>query len=250
MLRSLKAVRGYSLQAADGAIGSAVDFYFDDASWTVRYLVADTGRWLPGRRVLISPASLGRPDWAGRSIPVELSRKQIEESPGIEADKPVSRQRETEMARYFHWPAYWSEMGAPPLALSAMPARYRAEAERERTAVEEKPGDPHLRSAREVLGYAAQAQDGRVGPLDDFIFEDDNWSIRYLVVDTRNWRPGGEVLVSPEWVRGVRWDAAQIQLDLTRDQVRSSPAFDPSAPINREYEAKLYDFYGRPRYWR
>ena len=72
------------------------DFYFDDQSWAVRYVVADTGSWLSGRQVLLSPHSFGNFHQAGKILTVNLTRKQIESSPVIESHKPVSRQYEEE----------------------------------------------------------------------------------------------------------------------------------------------------------
>lgn len=65
MLRSIEELRGYTIGAIDGDIGSVDDFYFDDERWAVRYLVADTGGWLGGRKVLITPPALREPDWQG-----------------------------------------------------------------------------------------------------------------------------------------------------------------------------------------
>ena len=104
MLRSIKQLYGDKLGASDGEIGHVKDFYFDDQNWAIRYLVADTGSWLPGRQVLISPHSLGRLDQAEKILRVNLTRKQIEDSPSIESHKPVSRQYEEEYYRYYGWP--------------------------------------------------------------------------------------------------------------------------------------------------
>ena len=87
------------------------DFYFDDQNWAVRYVVADTGAWLPGRQVLISPHAFSSLDQAGKLLVVNLTRKQIEDSPSIESHKPVSRQYEEEYYRYYGWPYYWQGDG-------------------------------------------------------------------------------------------------------------------------------------------
>ncbi len=71
MLISLEEIIGYALQGVDGKLGDVEDFYFDDEGWTVRYLLADTGGWLPGRRVLISPEEVGRPEHEAGVLPVE-----------------------------------------------------------------------------------------------------------------------------------------------------------------------------------
>jgi hypothetical protein len=245
MLRSAKEIIGYRLQASDGELGKVQDFLFDDQWWAVRYLVADTARWLAGRRVLIAPAALGQPDWARRHFPVSLTRGQIENCPGIEQDRPVSRQHEHELTEYYGWPRYWGALSAlePWPAPRPIPL---ADAPRDD---EKEPGDSHLRSATEVRGYRIAATDGEIGHLDDLILDDLTWWIRYVVVDTRNWLPGRHVLVSPDWFSSISWIERTVGVDLSREKVRHSPEFRPSTPINRHLEERLYDFYGRPVYW-
>lgn len=253
MLRSVKHVFGYRLQAVDQqSIGKVHDFLFDDVHWTVRYLVADTRKWLPGRRVLISPLALGKPDWGTRELAVHLTPQQIEQSPPISADEPVSRQREQELVKYYGWPMYWG-IGAGVVGGVPATARAVAKAEDEAGLAEgrEERGDPHLRSVREVTNYAIAATDGEIGHVEDFIVDDQAWVMRYLVVDTRNWVPGSrKVLVAPGWIKEIDWRARRVTLVLAREEIRNSPEYQPGEPINRAYEVKLYDFYGRPVYWK
>ncbi len=105
MLRNVKDLRGYAIAASDGVIGKVDDLYFDDDDWAIRYLIVDTGNWLSGRKVLISPLAIGRPDWLGQQLPVSLTKAQIERSPDIDTRKPVSRQYETEYPRVLRLPA-------------------------------------------------------------------------------------------------------------------------------------------------
>ncbi len=246
MLRSVKELRGYKLITKDGEAGKVHAFYFDDRAWVIRYLVADTGNWLTGRRVLLSPHSLETPDWERQEIAVNLSRQQIENSPSINEEKPVYRQHEIELMKYYNWPNYWEVVGAhmPETALLI------SAAEREQQDGEKQKDNPHLRSTREVNGYFIQAKDGEIGHVEDFILEDENWVIRYVVVDTRNWLPWGKkVIISPSWIEDVKWGNEKVYVDLKRKLIENSPEFDPSKPVNREYEIRLYDFYGRPKYW-
>src|SRR5262245_15188054 len=106
MLRSLKELRGYDILTAEGLKGTGADFYFDDALWKVRYLVADLGGLLPGRKVLISPAVFEAPRWDAKEFPLKLTRKQIEDSPDVDTAKPVTRRQEEELVRHYGWPAY------------------------------------------------------------------------------------------------------------------------------------------------
>lgn len=247
MLRSVKELHNYTLQAEDGEIGRCKDLLFDDRFWAVRYMVADTGNWLLGRKVLLSPISFGEPDSSCKLFPVRLTKKRIEDAPGLDKDAPVSRQHEILWTEYYGWDYYWGG----PYAWGAVPypgALYAAKPHNDRSS-EEDSGDEHLRSVEEVTGYHIQAADDEVGHVVDFIVDDETWIIQYLVVDTRNWLPGKKVLVPPTWIDSVDWAENKVRIELTREQLKNSPEYDPSAPLSREYEARLYDFYGRPKYW-
>ncbi len=250
MMRSTKEVMGYALQATDGEIGRCRDFLFDDVQWTVRYIVADTGKWIPDKKVLISPMSLGEPNWPANRFPVHLTREQIKVAPTIEKDRPVSLQYEMCILRYYEHPYYWVGDGLWGLASSPAELRKMAEEQATATIPPEPKGDPHLRSVQEVTGYRIEAMDGEMGHVEEFILDEDTWALRYMVVDTRNWLPGRKVLISPAWVEGFDWSEEKAVVDLTRDQIKESPEYNPYEPINRKYEARLYNFYGRPVYWK
>ncbi len=253
MLRSALKLKGYRIEAQDGPIGKSNDLFFDDAHWVIRYLVVDTGAWLPGRRVLLSPVALGRPDWSLKAFPVNLTKEQIERSPGVASDQPVSRQLEGEVVDYFGWPEYWPPAVLPvgTIAAGNPPPPIAPQVKPEPAGDDETPqrGDPHLRSIQEVAKYHIQARDGEIGHIEDFIVDDEAWSIRYVVVDTRNWLPGRKVLLAPDWFSKFDWHASTAATELSRDTVKQAPAYDPSQPVNRDYEGRLYDFYGRPGYW-
>jgi hypothetical protein len=245
MLRSVNEITGYTISAIDHDIGRCKDFLFDDKKWTIRYMVADTGNWLTGRKVLISPIALDEPKWDNQTFPVSLTKQQIEESPPLETDAPVSREYERKWFDYYRWPYYWH--GAGVWGPVAMPVDVRT-AEEQMSEVRD-PDQNQLRSAREVTGYHINAMDGEIGHVEDFVLDDVSWTVRYVVVDTRNWLPGRKVLVSPTWVRSVNWRGKLVNVDLSREKVRNSPTYDPATPVNREYETRLYDYYGRPAYW-
>ncbi len=250
MLRSVKILQGYMIHATDGDIGYVDDFYFDEQAWTIRYLVIALSDWLTKRRVLLSPIALGTPKWEAKSFPVRLTQEQVENSPAIDTDKPVSRQMEEELHSYYEWAPYWRTgirpVGVGALAVAQMVAGTEGD---EQSSKEKQRQDPHLRSVSEVIGYDIQASDGEIGHVDDFIADDETWAIRYIVVDTQDWLPGKKVLVSPAWIRTVIWAERNVHVDLSREAVKDSPEFDPSAAVNREYELRLYDYYGRPKYW-
>ena len=250
MKRSVSHLVGGTVRAKDGDLGRVEEFYFDDHKWIIRYMVVDTRRWLQGRQVLISTAASKRPIWKSRVFPVNLTKKQVRNSPSIDTDKPVSRQHEAELHDYYNWPVYWGA-GLDPYAGVGypVPTHFLPLATRERKTSFEKPADPNLRSTRQVTGYYIQATDGEIGHVQDFIVDDETWAIRYVVVNTQNWLPGKKVLVFPAWISRVSWDKSKVLVDLSRESVKNSPAFDPSKPVSRGYEERLFDYYGRSKYW-
>jgi uncharacterized protein YrrD len=247
MLRSIKELLGYKIQALDGDIGKVHDFYFDDETWIIRYMVADTGSWLSGKKVLIIPSLLGQANWETQTFPVSLNRDQIEKCPDIELDKPVSRQHETRLYEYYKQAPYWLYL-TPQKVGSVPPVPSKLAVSREK---KEKPKkhDSHLRSTKEVKGYQIEAKDGEIGHVEDFIIEDVVNVIRYMIIDTKDWLPGKKVLISPEWIERISWGAEKVYIELTREMIKNSPEFDPSKPVNRKIEERLYDYYGRPKYW-
>jgi hypothetical protein len=244
MLRSIRNLEGFAICARDGRIGTVRSFLFDSRSWTIRYLVGRTGTWLSGREVLIAATALHRPDWRSRFFLVDLAKEQVVNAPDIDADAPVSRTREEELHRHYGWVPYWGAVHGPP----PMPGA-EVEADRGAVAVEEARGDSGLRSTREVRGYRIHATDGLIGRVVDFVVSDEDWVLRYLVIDTGRWWPGRQVLIATEWVGHIGREERQVWLDVSRPTIEGSPPYDPSAPVNREYEAQVYDYYGRPKYW-
>ena len=249
MLRSLKDLEQYAVSATDGDIGHVANFLLDDERWIVRYLVAETGGFFSGRRVLITPISFRQVDWTTRSFHLALTRDKVKNSPSVDVDKPVSRQQELDLFGYYEYPYYWGYaglwgMGAYPNLLAAG-GRNQVPAKPEPA----ESGDVHLRSAKEIRGYHIEGADAAIGHVDDFIIDDETWAVRYLVVDTRNWWLDKKVLVAPHWTNRISWAEKKVFVDLSRQAIKNSPEWNATAPINREYEARLYDYYGRPVYW-
>lgn len=246
MLRSLNEITSYQLQGIDDEIGRCKDFLFDDRYWTVRYMVADTNKWLPGgRKVLISPISLGEPDWQAKRFPVLLTREGIENSPPLEEHKPVSQQYEIKLFDYYGYGYYWMGDGLWGTYTNPAPLIDTKQLE---NASESSTQDRHLLSTDEVTGYDIHAADESIGHVEDFILNDDNWAIAYIVVDTRNWLPGGrKVLIAPAWLKSVSWVDRAVSVDLTAQQIKDSPEYNPEEFIDPEYENVLHNFYGTPK---
>ncbi len=232
MLRSTADLAGLAIHATDGNIGSVQDIYFDDIQWRVRYFVVDTGAWLPGRLVLISPTAIENADLGKHRLNVRLTKDQVEKSPGIESHETVSRQHEQHVAKYYGWPVYWPAEGALAPSVDDV-----------------KQGDANLRGVGEVRGYYVHAKDGDLGHVADFLVDDTAWEIRYLVVDTRKWLPGKKVLVDPRATEEVDWAKSTVRVRLTRDELQQSPPYDPSGTREAQDRAHLEKFARWPTYW-
>lgn len=264
MLRSMNDLENYTIHATDGAIGHVTDFYFDDEKWVIRYLVVDTGTWLASRKVLISPVAIGNPDWAGKTLPLSITKEQVKNSPDIDTAKPVSRQHEIRYLYYYGYPFYWHgtglwgtgtypNMGMQGYANLVSPSgveetdleKIHAEA----AAVDDQGDDPHLRSCKAVIDYHIQATDGDVGHVQGMLVDEETWAMRYLIVNTSNWWLGHLVLVAPQWIQGVSWSDHAVSINLTRQSIKDAPVYDPAISLDREQEMNIFKHYGHPGYW-
>lgn len=245
MLAKAKTLKGYKLNSLDGEIGNVKEFYFDDNHWTIRYLVLDTGNWLLDRKVLISPYALVAVNNEEQNITVDLTKKQIEDSPSIECDKPVSRQFEKAYYGYHGWPMYWGG----PQTWGFHPYIERDPQKWSDYTPDQEELDPNLRSTYDVSGHDIQAIDGVIGHVEDFIFDDETWTIRYLIIDTGNWWPGKKVLVAPQWIERVSGSESKVFLNLQLETIKQSPEFTDESLLTRDYEIELHRYYNRKVYW-
>jgi sporulation protein YlmC with PRC-barrel domain len=251
MLRSIKQLYGNKLAASDGEIGHVKDFYFEDQTWTIRYLVLDTGSWLPGRQVLVSPYSLGRLDQAEKILQVNLTRQQIEDSPPIETRKRVSRQFEEAYYRHYGWPRYWQNgglWGTSRLPIVEFPSNPVPNAPRTGAA------DTRLRSTQSVKGYQVRTVEGTIGNICDFMMDAESWAIGQLVVNTGRQVSDKEEfsLVSGQWcsfktgdrlpdkvelipakkVDRISYSESAIFVDMTREAAKQNSNPQP-APVGQ-----------------
>lgn len=240
-LHRLSELQRYRLCATDGEIGAIDEAQFDDRDWAVRYFVARAGNWYAGRSALVSTIALGDIDAVARVIHVQLPRARIMDSPALPADGALTRQFESDYFRYHGWPPYWDSAAAPGPYLPFGASRSQGRPPREEVT--------HLRSSNEINGYRIAAADGDVGHVSDFIIDEKSWQLSYLVIDTRRWLPQRHVLLNPAWVTQIDWQNGRVVTDLRREAVQAAPGYDPDVPVDRDYEVRLFEYYGRKKYW-
>jgi hypothetical protein len=253
MLWNSSLIKNFAIKANDGRLGTVSDILFDDKSWLIRWLVVDTGNWLPGRKVLLPPSVLGHLDGANREFSVRLTKQEVKDSPDIDTDKPVSRQMETDTYDYYGWNPYWNSgvyMGGYGATAIITPPAFgvmRRDADQDMAVRQRRKEDWHLRSVEAVVGYHIHASDGAIGHVEDFLVEDADWSIHYLIADTKNWLGGEKVLISPRSIHDIDWTEKKVDLDVDRQQVKDSPTYDLTTMVDRAYERNFHNYYAGTR---
>ena len=250
MLRSANDLKDFSIGATDGDIGRVEGFYFDDRRWTVRYIIVNTGGWFSERKVLVSPYAVDGTNWNSRTIDTALTREEVKVSPRIDVKSPTSRDHEAAFNGHHNLPNYWDgpKLWGPVRRPAAIKKHNRenlppSDGPRDHFA------DSRLRSTSEMHGNVIICTDGNIGHLEDFILDDESWSIRYLVIDTRNWWPGKKVMLPPRLIASVNWRDGKVHVELTCRQIKDSPEYDDTATIDREYEERLHRHYDQEGYW-
>lgn len=106
-----------------------------------------------------------------------------------------------------------------------------------------------LISIKEMLNYSILATDGEIGEVDDVLVGESDLKLRYLVVDTGGWLSGRKVLLSTAWLSSVEPTKKMVVVNIDKKRIKESPPHEPGAPVDREYETRLHDYYGYPYYW-
>jgi uncharacterized protein YrrD len=226
MLLSLKKLHGFRVLATDGHIGWVNDFLFDDESWSIQYLMVDTGMWISRRKAIPIPFVLGEAESQTNSLYVDLSKEKIRKSPDIDLKTPITRQKELEIHSFYGWTPYWIRGGNHGMNVISQ----------KQTSPEMKKRNTNLRRTKEVAGGRILGTDGEIGQAEDFIIDDSIWAIRCIVVETRNECQGKQVLLSPDWIKKVDWVKPKILVDLTEELIVNSPKYDHSVLLNQNYE--------------
>jgi len=203
--------------ATDGKIGKVKEFYLDDETWTVRYLIVEIGSLFFKRKVLISTQALLPPDWDNKIFLVNLTIQQIENSPDIDAENPISRQHEMELNKHYSWEDYWKK--------------------------DDRNNDKYLRSTEKLKNYRVNASNGEVGKITDFLVDENTWEINFFVVDAFIEDPAKEVLIMPRSIKDMIWKDAIIIVDATTKKIKNSPEYNTGQIINEDYKMKLIDYY-------
>ena len=238
-------LRGFAFATHDGAEGRILDVYFDDQDWAVRYVVGDIGSILSGRKIVVNSEALQKPDLDRRRWPVDLGKDELEGAPGTDHVQTVSDQEERRLSEMrVRWPRFMlAPAGAGYTPLLAEQQIRDLMADRE---AHEEPAEvtTHLRSMAEVCGYSVRATNGKIGSVTDFLIDPESLHVRHILVDTGNWLPGKQVVLSVDQITDVNWDAGEVSVSATTEQVETSPEPEEVPGLTRREEDLLLTHYG------
>lgn len=238
MLFAVSGLIGCSVEASDGAVGAIKDFLFDAENWKIRWMEVEPGERLMGRRVLIHPSSIEPLDVSAPrgglpmlsfqhtpSVSLWLTKEKIEAAPAPPEQAPVTREIESQLCAYYGFDPDWADADGAAAGDS---------------------GDRRLVSAVSVKGCHVHATDGDFGHVENLLADDVKWDIRYLVIATRNWLPGRHVVLAPHAVTGVETGKGRVDVNVTEEQVKSSPEWDPLTIADEVAEASFHRHFGWP----
>ena len=233
---AFSSLKHFGIHATDGDIGQCKDVYFDDQEFITRYFVADTHKWLPlGRKVVLSPISLSEINPTEEKLYVNMTKQALKDSPSIDEHKPLSREYEEILFKYFGYGYYWIGPGAwgdfsHPTELANQQSMQEDIEELEH------PGGNHLRSCDELDGYTVSANDEDSGHICDFVIDKRDWHIAFMIVDSRDWLPGGKkVALSPALITSIDWSAHKIHVALDHDALTALPEVDDERLEDGDY---------------
>jgi hypothetical protein len=238
MRTTLESLRSYAVKATDHDLGHIKDCYADDRHWAIRYLVVDTNKWLPGRKVLIAPAAVKDIDLAMKEIRLNLTKKQVEEAPAIDEHLPVSKQVAQELDRHFGWNHYWITGGLVGFGLGPTPS-FGPLVEAAEVPLEfhdlrrTNPGeDPNLQSLYDLKGYkikniANGATDlDAAGTVADVVINWFDGAVPFLVIDTGHWLPGRFVALPTALIDSIDHLEQSVATFADRTVILDAPAFE------------------------
>jgi len=241
--RSIKSLIGNTIGATDGEIGEVKEFYFDEETWTIRYLVVETGNWLFGHKVLIPKEVLLTNRWEPKVFAVKLTREQIKSSLDIHTAKHLLHHQKINLDDHY---SLKCEGSGRYYGFDIQESMHKVLSFEEENKASEKPNpNAHLRNTDKVIGYSIMAVDGKIGDVEDFIIDDSKWNLDFMVIDTGNWCPGKKVIISQKWIKEINWDTSTIIINASIKYVKNSPEYDPGQPMSDVYETALHDYYRR-----
>jgi hypothetical protein len=245
MLSLLRNLTGGKVLVGNQTIGAVGDLFFDNRDWTVRFILLRVGSWFRQKSILITPDQINSIEWMKTGAFITVNQDVIEKNPRIDQDRFA----------LYQWPYYWTGAGVLGIASTSDISKWGITPDSKfklipkRSSLEKRKAI-NIQSVNGTLDYHIKTRDTDVGYLEDFIVSDEDWKIRYLVVDTQLLLPERLILLSSEWVQSISWDHLIVHFDIPEEQLINSPVYSPKSNITREYEERLWSHFQKPGYWK
>jgi uncharacterized protein YrrD len=258
MFVSEEGLRNLHVDALDGYFGKIDEFYFEEKSWAVRYIIIIYG-FLHHVRKMISPSVIE--NMSTERIAVKLNIEQIKNSPDIDTQKPVSRELEEKIHKYYGWPNYWTY---PPYTNTygtalypgfGLSYPYSMPLYRDRDKIHEEMNkdikniQSNLRSTKELIGYSAKSRNQYIGRIKDYLVDDKSWALRYTIIDTDSFLSGKKIIIASHWAIDIDWFSKTIFFDIDEQVIKNGPSYENSMVLDRDFESRIFDYYNKPYYW-
>lgn len=246
-------LKSCNIRTADGEeLGTVKDFYFDEKFWAIRYFVVDTMKWLPGKKVVLSPITVDSINLNKEFIDLTESAEKVKNAPIKNEHTQISKHNEEELANYYGWPNYWTGVG--PWGGFSTPSELTVAHREEKLqrGVQADGDDLHqLRSVNDVkgelTGFNVEGTDEKIGNVSDFVIDQKTWQIKYFVVDTSKILAGDLVLLAKDWITEINWHDKKFFVNVTKELAEKAANFDSSTEITSEYEDNLYSNFGKSK---
>lgn len=264
MLISLREVTGYEMHSRDGKIGIASDFLFDQKSWFIKSIVDKSGKVF-SKELLFSAGSIGGLDMQEKILHMDLDNEQIKHSPRLTVRDVLNPERflpmdDNKVVFHSDWLNNWNSMRLTVLGKQKKYATTKIlnssdllhqEAMKDASLFVRNDDEeiPTLQSSAMTFGFKISSRNGDMGYMQDFIVNDEDWSIKFLVINTKRNFSGKKILVSPEAIDWISWRRKHVSVDMEKEKLAGCPHFDMSFPLNPELQSAIQEKYECHQYW-
>ncbi|GAB3060809.1 PRC-barrel domain-containing protein [Virgibacillus ainsalahensis] len=237
MLYFTSDLKTYNIDASDGEVGKIKDLYFDDKEWSIRYAVIDTRKWLPGRKVLLSPSSFVNLNEAKENLEVEYDKEKVRNSPAIPEGQSLSYEAENSLIGYYGWSRYWMSnamwgAGENPITSSfyqgdSMEKQIQRDIPQSSTEMAY-----NLRSEDETMGFKVHANNGKIGIVVDMVYDDEYWNIKYIVVQSNESYVNEKYFIfTRKKIESVDWFGEDIYISEPLESIKQNKLYTKKEDI-------------------
>lgn len=266
MLISLKQLTDFELYSVDGKAGRINDTLFDRKDWSLKYIVDKSSKLL-SREIAVSYEAIAEINWQARKVYLRYSQEQIRQSPSVKAkkslnDPPKAFRRQPVQVFHYDWvmnreetynnefTGTQEEAGSAVISDSGDYTNHSGTGGARYVVQDEEYGTPVLQSTDKAIGLKISTKTGDLGVVEDFIVDDSNWLIQFMIIATQKNLRGKRILVAPEAISWINWKQKHITVDLDKEKLAGCPNFNLLFPLVNDSKKMLYEQYECLQFWK